>query len=136
EPHAMPVDLDASAEALPLEFVSIPAPQVEPVARPDRVEVDAFGQPQPREQRVAGPLLRGPAPPFRGDVVAPTDAIDILGRRRDVPPAPGAAGRVRSAAEPDPGAVLPVFQIVPRLAARPRDVGDLVLAVPRSLQPL
>src|SRR5690606_13117659 len=93
-------------------------------------------QAESREQRVAGALLRRTLPPLGGDVVTPPDAVDILRRRRDVPPAPGAAGRVRATPEPDPGAVLPVLQIVPRPPARTRDVGDLVLGEPGRLQPL
>ena len=54
----------------------------------------------------------------------------------DVLPADALPRRVRAAAEPEPLAVGPVFQVVARPAPRPRDVRDLVLLVAGRVEPL
>ena len=62
--------------------------------------------------------------------------IDVLLSRRHILPADTAARRVRPAAEAEPLAIGPVFEVVPGLAARPRDVRDLVLLVSGAVEAL
>ena len=112
-------------------------PDVDAVTPADGVDVEPVGQPQAREQRLLEPLRRRQAPSLArprtarrrcGGCSPPSRRRSSTGRRPIVECAPQPNA--------EPLAVLPVFEVVPRLAARARDVRDLVLPVAGRVQPL
>ena len=61
--------------------------------------------------------------------MAVADAADVILRRGHIARADAAERRMGAASECRPFAVGPVLEVVPRLTARARDIGDLVLPV-------
>ncbi len=109
--------------------------EVDPEARPELFEGDAFAQPQPERDVVE--QARGAVGRL---VLAATcdaqldDGLDVALDARRVLPAPTAERGGGACADAQPLAVAPVRQVMSTRSARPSPVRDLVLLVPRLRQ--
>src|SRR3954468_11113062 len=119
-----------------LEVGAKPAPDVNSVARLYGIYIDPVNQPQSGEQGVPQLLGGGQVVDVDRGQTSALDALHVLRRGRQILPARAAARRVRAAAETEPLAVGPVLEVMPRSSSRPRAVRDLVLRVPRRVEPL
>src|SRR5215471_16331772 len=116
--------------------VAVLLKDVHAVSPAGRVRVDPRGEPQAGEQRLFQTLVTRQYAALADGAGAVRHAADIFVSAGDVFPSDAVERAVRAAPEREPLAVGPVFQVVPRLASRPRDVRDLVLPQPRVLEPL
>src|SRR5207344_1856994 len=119
-----------------LEFGAKPAPDINSVPSLYGIYVDSVSQSQPREQRVAQPLVRSQAPPVDGQCTPAPGFGDVIRRAGDVLPPDALPCGVRTATEAEPLAVGPVLEVMPRCPAWSRHVRDLVLDIACLIQPL
>ena len=118
QPEARAVVLENARLDKGLEFRTVPLPDVNAVLGSNRVQIDTIGQPQPGKQQIAEALVRRQAANVDSHRLAPHHPEDIVVSRGDILPSGTVPGRMRAAAEPQPLAVGPILQIVPRPATR------------------
>src|SRR6185503_7614843 len=112
------------------QILSVALPQVDPVARLHRSEVDTLRQPQAGEERFLEAFLVAQHTALALDRLPGDDGRNVVFGRGDVLLPVSSSRRVRPAPEPEPLPIAPVLEVVPRLEPRLRNVRNLVLRVP------